>query len=120
MPPKSKRVGQCGAHGTLLGRSKGEIQLGIEFGIVREVVDRWGHHIVVDREHRNSGFCGTCGTGLFYRNAEFLPGIVDIQSVTLDDAQALPPGAQIQVAERLHWMDSLDALTRFERYPGME
>lgn len=65
-------------------------------------------------------FCGTCGTGLFYRNAEFLPGIVDIQSVTLDDAQALPPGAQIQVAERLHWMDSLDALTRFERYPGME
>ncbi len=65
-------------------------------------------------------FCGTCGTGLFYRNAEFLPGIVDIQSVTLDDAQALPPGAHIQVAERLHWMDSLDALTRFERFPGME
>ncbi len=65
-------------------------------------------------------FCGTCGTGLFYRNAEFLPGIVDIQSVTLDDAQALPPGAHIQVAERLHWMDSLDALTQFERYPGME
>jgi hypothetical protein len=65
-------------------------------------------------------FCGTCGTGLFYRNAEFLPGIVDIQSVTLDDAQALPPGAHIQVAERLHWMDSLDALTRFERFPGIE
>jgi len=38
----------------------------------------------------------------------------------LDDAQALPPGIHIQVAERLHWMDSLDALTRFERFPGME
>jgi hypothetical protein len=65
-------------------------------------------------------FCGTCGTGLFYRNAEFLPGIVDIQSVTLDDAQALPPGIHIQVAEQLHWMDSLDALPQFERFPGME
>lgn len=65
-------------------------------------------------------FCGTCGTGLFYRNAEVLPGIVDIQSVTLDDAEALPPGAHIQTAERLHWMDSLDALPKFNRYPGMD
>ena len=65
-------------------------------------------------------FCGTCGTGLFYRNADMLPGIVDIQSVTLDDPEALPPGAHIQVAERLHWMDDLDSLTRFERFPGME
>ena len=65
-------------------------------------------------------FCGTCGTGLFYRNADMLPGIVDIQSVTLDDPEALPPAAHIQVAERLHWMDDLDTLTRFERFPGME
>ena len=65
-------------------------------------------------------FCGTCGTGLFYRNADMLPGIVDIQSVTLDDPEALPPAAHIQVAERLHWMDDVDTLTRFERYPGME
>ena len=65
-------------------------------------------------------FCGTCGTGLFYRNADMLPGIVDIQSVTLDDPEALPPDAHIQVAERLDWMDDLDSLTRFERFPGME
>jgi hypothetical protein len=65
-------------------------------------------------------FCGTCGTGLFYRNADMLPGIVDIQSVTLDDPEALPPDAHIQVAERLNWMDDLDSLTRFERFPGME
>ena len=65
-------------------------------------------------------FCGTCGTGLFYRNADMLPGIVDIQSVTLDDPEALPPEAHIQVAERLHWMDDLYSLTRFERFPGME
>jgi hypothetical protein len=65
-------------------------------------------------------FCGTCGTGLYYRNAQMLPGIVDIQSATLDDAEALPPGAQIQVADRLHWTDTLDALPRFQRFPGMD
>ncbi len=63
-------------------------------------------------------FCGTCGTGLYYRNATFLPGIVDIQSATLDDPESLPPHIQIQVADRLHWMEGLHALPAFERYPG--
>jgi hypothetical protein len=73
--------------------------------------------------YRSSGtadrqFCGTCGTGLFYRNEAMLPGIVDIQSATLDDPEAYPPGAHIQTAERLPWMDGLNALPRFERFPG--
>lgn len=63
-------------------------------------------------------FCPKCGTGLYYRNAEFLPGIVDIQSATLDDPDALPPGAHIQTAERLGWMASAHGLPAFERYPG--
>ena len=63
-------------------------------------------------------FCGKCGSGLFYRNAEFLPGIVDIQSATLDEPQALPPGAHIQVAERLHWMEAAHELPAFDRYPS--
>jgi hypothetical protein len=65
-------------------------------------------------------FCGTCGSGLFYRNADMLPGIVDIQSVTLDDPEALPPAVHIQVAEQLHWMDDVDSLPRFERFPGIK
>lgn len=65
-------------------------------------------------------FCPTCGTGLFFRNAETLPGIVDVQSATLDDAGAFPPGAQIQCAERLEWMTGLDELPAFARYPGMD
>ena len=65
-------------------------------------------------------FCPDCGTGLCFRNADFLPGIVDIQSATLDDPEALPPGAHIQTAERLHWMESAHALPAFARYPGME
>lgn len=63
-------------------------------------------------------FCPKCGTGLYYRNAEFLPGIVDIQSATLDDPDALPPCAHIQTAERLGWMASAHGLPAFERYPG--
>jgi hypothetical protein len=63
-------------------------------------------------------FCADCGTGLFYRNAAMLPGIVDIQSSTLDDPEALPPVVQIQTAERLHWMTRLHELPEFERFPG--
>ena len=44
-------------------------------------------------------FCPKCGTGLYYRNAEFLPGIVDIQSATLDDPDALPP---VHISRRLN------------------
>lgn len=63
-------------------------------------------------------FCPKCGSGLYYRNAEFLPGIVDIQSATLDDPDALAPGAHIQVAERIGWMETAHCLPSFERFPG--
>lgn len=64
-------------------------------------------------------FCPTCGTGIAYRNAEYLPGIVDIQSATLDDPDALPAGAHIQTAERIGWMAEAHSLPEFQRYPGM-
>jgi hypothetical protein len=62
-------------------------------------------------------FCETCGTGLFYRNEEFLPGIVDVQLTTLDDPAAYTPQAHIQTAERISWMADAHTLTAFERYP---
>ena len=49
-------------------------------------------------------FCGACGTGLFYTNEEILPGIIDVQSATYDDPDAVPARAHIQVAERIGWM----------------
>lgn len=69
-------------------------------------------------EHGRRDFCGTCGTGMFYRNAVVFPEIVDIQSATLDDAGAHAPDAQIQTAERLGWMAQLNDIPAFERYPG--
>jgi len=63
-------------------------------------------------------FCADCGSGLFYRNAAILPGLVDVQTATLDDPDALPPTVQIQVAERLKWMTHVHELPEFERYPS--
>ncbi|MBL0020933.1 GFA family protein [Sphingorhabdus sp.] len=63
------------------------------------------------------GFCPKCGTGISYRNAEYLPGIVDIQSATLDDPDALPAGCHIQTAERIGWMAEAHNLPEFERFP---
>jgi hypothetical protein len=63
-------------------------------------------------------FCGTCGTSLYYFNEAMLPGIADIQSATLDQADAYAPTAQIQCAERLAYMVRLGELPEFERYPG--
>lgn len=63
-------------------------------------------------------FCPDCGTGLYYKNAQMLPGIVDIQSATLDNPDAYPAGAQIQTAERIGWMEQAHELHAFERYPG--
>lgn len=75
------------------------------------------------REHASSAdgrrlFCGDCGTGLYYINEAVLPGLVDIQSATLDEPDALPPQVNIQWAEHLAWAETLTDLPKFERFPG--
>lgn len=62
-------------------------------------------------------FCGKCGSSLFYRNEEFLPGLVDFHTATLDDPDAIPPAAHIQTAEQISWMATAHELPCFERYP---
>ncbi len=62
-------------------------------------------------------FCGECGTGLFYENAVVLPGIIDIQSATYDDPNAVPAQVHIQTAERIAWMEHVHELPAFDRYP---
>lgn len=69
-------------------------------------------------EHGRRQFCPKCGTALFYVNEAALPGLIDVQTGTLDDPEALPPTAQIQTAERLNWVERLDALPAFARFPG--
>lgn len=85
-----------------------EAQLAVKQGEVSTYVGKGGSQ---------RQFCPVCGTGLFYRNADFLPGIVDIQSATLDSAAEEAAPAQIQTAEMLPWFDQLGDQPRFERYP---
>lgn len=62
-------------------------------------------------------FCPDCGTGLFYENAEMLPGLIDVQSATYDDPNAVPAQAHIQIAERIRWMEHVHELPAFDRFP---
>jgi hypothetical protein len=62
-------------------------------------------------------FCADCGTGLFYRHAEILPDVVEVQLATLDDPNALTPTAHIQTAERIGWMKDTHNLPTFDRFP---
>jgi hypothetical protein len=73
--------------------------------------------VYASSEHGRRHFCPDCGTGLFYTNVEMLPGIIDIQSATYDDPNAVPVRAHIQVAERIGWMERAHELPAFERYP---
>ena len=68
-------------------------------------------------ENGRRHFCTACGTGLFYTNEVILPGIIDVQSATYDDPDAVPAQAHIQVAERIGWMERAHELPSFERYP---
>ena len=77
-------------------------------------------HEYASSDHGRRLFCPACGTGLFYTNSEVFPGKIDVQSSTLDNPDAFPLGAQIQTAERVGWMEGLDTLPSFRRYPGME
>lgn len=70
-------------------------------------------------EHGRRHFCPDCGTGLFYTNAAFLSGLIDVQTATLDEpGRVVAPSAQVQVAERIGWMSEAHALQAFDRYPG--
>lgn len=73
--------------------------------------------VYASSEHGRRSFCPDCGTSLFYENAKILPGIIDVQSATLDDPDALPPRLRIQMADRLGWVDGIAALPAHERFP---
>lgn len=76
--------------------------------------------VYASSDHGRRHFCGRCGTSLFYTNDVALPGLFDVQSGTFDDPGARPPSIQVQCAERLAWMDQVDTMPKFDRYPSPE
>jgi hypothetical protein len=49
-----------------------------------------------------------------------LPDIVDVQSATYDDPDAVPARGHVQVAERIRWMANAHELPMFDRFPPMD
>ena len=67
-------------------------------------------------EHGRRHFCADCGTGLFYVNEQVLPGIIDVQSATYDDPDAIP-GASPHPGCGTHRLDA--ARARIARAPAL-
>ncbi len=69
-------------------------------------------------DHGRRYFCPECGTGLFYTSEKYLPGLIDLQTATLDEPDRVgAPSAQVQMADRIGWMADAHALPAFDRYP---
>ncbi len=65
------------------------------------------------------GFCARCGTSLSYARAN-RPGLFDVTTASLDDAEAFPPAREIWLEEKLAWEAANPALPHFARFgtPG--
>jgi hypothetical protein len=68
-------------------------------------------------QHGRRQFCPKCGTSLFYLNDLVFNGLVDIPIAAFDEPDSLPPTEQIQVAERIGWMTTINSLPAYERFP---
>lgn len=82
-------------------------------------ITRGAPKVYASSEHGRRQFCPDCGTGLFYANESTLAGLIDIQSATYDDPDAVPARVHIQIAERVRWMEKAHELPQFDRYPPM-
>lgn len=118
MPTAVEHHGLC--HCTDCRRHAGAPMVGWALVSAAELDVSGTPRIYASSEHGRRHFCGDCGTGLFYTNEQIFPGLIDVQSATLDDPDLIPAQVQIQTAERIGWMAKLDSLPAFERYPPFE
>ncbi|GAA0469977.1 hypothetical protein GCM10009096_08620 [Parasphingorhabdus litoris] len=65
-------------------------------------------------------FCADCGTGIAYKNANILPGMIDVQTATLDLPDAYIPEMNIQLAEQIGWEKMAHEMPSFDRFPPQE
>jgi hypothetical protein len=59
-------------------------------------------------------FCGTCGSGISYENAES-PASIDLTTMSLDDPQAFPPSGEVWVEHRVPWEALNPSLDQYPR-----
>lgn len=74
--------------------------------------------VYASSENARRHFCPQCGSSLFYTNEQMFPGMIDIQTATLDNPDAVPLQLHVQTADRIGWMEKAHELPQFERYPA--
>ena len=116
MPAETIHHALC--HCTDCRRSAGAPMVAWAMAPASEVKIEGKTRVYHSSEHGRRHFCEVCGTSLFYTNEAVFPGLIDVQSATLDNPDALQPQMQIQTAERIGWMATAHELPAFERYPG--
>jgi hypothetical protein len=116
MPPEARYQVLC--HCTDCRRHAGAPFVSWALVSRAELTLRGEPRVYASSEHGRRHFCGHCGTSLFYTNEAIFPGLIDVQTCTLDEPQRLAPQMHIQTAERLDWMQTAHELPSFERYPG--
>lgn len=62
------------------------------------------------------GFCARCGTQICF-TADFLPGLIDITTGSLDEPARMPPTLHFWDSKRLPWMHFADDLPKFPELP---
>lgn len=62
------------------------------------------------------GFCGYCGTGLFFESDAKLPAKLNVRTATLDQPDKVVPRAWVQMADAPHWLHDIHNLPKFDRY----
>jgi hypothetical protein len=59
-------------------------------------------------------FCGICGSGISYENAE-MPNSIDLTTMSLDDPGAFPPSSEVWVEHRIPWQAVNLSLDQYAR-----
>ena len=68
-------------------------------------------------EHARRGFCGACGTSLFFESSHE-PDAIDVAVATLADADKVTPKFHEWVTGKLAWETIADRLPRFREGGG--
>ena len=116
---EGKAINHALCHCTDCRRSAGAPMVGwTMYPIAAVTVTKGTPKVYNSSENGRRHFCPNCGTALFYTNDVVFPGQVDVQIATLDHPDEISPDIQIQTAERIGWMQGIERMPSFERYPG--
>ena len=65
------------------------------------------------------GFCARCGTQMSF-TADYMPGLIDIATGSLDAPELMPPTFHYWESKRLPWLRFDDGLPRYAEFPPMD